>query len=145
MLCNFAFIGELVSQVSGELLFYPRDLEEPSGGKDGLIMCCYLRPIKTKFIRFFFFLLFLFFLPRLTIPPVFFPRHSCFYLASNFFSKHGIITGEIHYCFTQLLSRIGGSIWKNIFRVISFYLSRICMGIICDISVIVTVDAIIIT
>lgn len=109
---------------------YPRDLEESSGGKDGLIMCCYLRPIKTKFIRFFFFLLFLFFLPRLTIPPVFFPRHSCFYLASNFFSKHGIITGEIHYCFTQLLSRIGGSIWKNIFRVISFYLSRICMGII---------------
>lgn len=69
-------------------------------------------------------------------PAVFFPRHSCFYLASNFFSKHGIITGEIHYCFTQVLSRIGGSIWKNIFRVISFYLSRICMGIIwwylCD-------------
>lgn len=52
---------------------YPRDLEKPSGEKDGLIMCCYLRPIKTKFIRFFFFLLFLFFLPRLTIPPVFFP------------------------------------------------------------------------
>lgn len=77
-----------------------------------------------------------FFLTSFNHTPGLFPPPLMLLSRVQFFFETRDNYGRDHYCFTQLLSRIGGSIWKNIFRVISFHLSRICMGIIwwylCD-------------